>query len=107
MFSQVVTHNFYAEISALHLIFVTRDTSKLNQNWFRSTKSAKLVTVIANQEMMRVKSSVEKIYWITTRECIRIKKFTRLSEILSQHELILSRYAEMILLATPKSKLFL
>lgn len=97
MFFLPVTLFFCAEISALHGNFVTRETSKLNQNWYRTMKNAKLVTLIVNQEMMRVRSNAERIYWIITHECIRIKKFMRLSEILTQHELTLSRYAEMIL----------
>jgi hypothetical protein len=97
MFFLLVTLFFCVEISALHGNFATRETNKLNQNWYRTMKNANLVTLIVNQEMMQVRSNVERIYWTIIHECIRIKKFMRLSEILTQHELILSRYAEMIL----------
>ena len=106
MFFRVATQFFCAEILALLGNFVTKETSKLNQNWYRTMNNANLVTVIANQEMMQVRSSAERIYWTITHECIRIRKFMRLSEILTRQELISSRYAEMILSATRKSKLF-
>ena len=81
MFFQLVTQFFCAETLALHGNFVTKETSMLNQNWYLTMKNANLVTMLANQEMMQVRSSAERIYWITTHECIKIRKFMRLSEI--------------------------
>ena len=77
----MVTQFFCAEILALHGNFVTKEESKLNQNWCRTMKNVNLVTMHANQEMMQVRSSAERIYWTITRECIKIRKFMRLSEI--------------------------
>ena len=61
---------------------------------YQSTTHAKRVMKSADLEMMRKRSSVDRMFWPTMLRCMRLRGFTGLSEILQNSVQNLCRHAE-------------